>query len=157
MTIAAQPCRRSFALSLHWTGQAAVIAVLVSLCSLGAQAQEDEAEDEGPVGLSVEGVIRSTEGGIGFPDGRVMRAPPRLATGGPFECAPPAGESRSCAIGGVWDYCSLSSITFGQTDSFAESRCSVVDRGEGRWSIDVVATRKMILTCMATCLRLEIR
>ena len=132
MTIAALPRRWSFALSLRWAGQAAAIAVMVSLCSLGAQAQEDEAEDEGPIGLSVEGVIRSTEGGIGFPNGQVMRAPPHLATGGPFECAPPVGESRSCAIGGVWDYCGLSSISFGQTDSFAEPHCSVVDREEGR-------------------------
>ncbi len=140
MTNAARPCRHSLALSLRWAGRAVALALLACIFSNGVVAQEEEAEDQGPVGLSVEGVIRSTEGGIGFPDGRVMRAPPRLASGGPFECAPPAGESRSCAIGDTWDYCGLSSISFAQTDSFAEPRCSVVDRGEGRWSIDVVAT-----------------
>lgn len=133
-------------------------AVLIRLVAPAASfAQEDEAADQAPVGFTVEGIIRSTRGGFGFPGGQVMRAPPRLETGGPYECAPPAGESRSCAIGGRWDYCALGSISFSQADPFAEPRCTVVDRGEGLWSIDVVSTRRMVISCMATCFKLVVR
>lgn len=133
-------------------------AVMIWLTTPVVLAQEDEAAaDQGPVGFTVEGIIRSTRGGIGFPGGQVMRAPPRLETGGPYECAPPAGASRSCAIGGGWDYCALSSISFSQADPFAEPRCTVVDRGEGLWSIDVVSTRRMVISCMATCFKLVLR
>lgn len=134
-------------------------AVMIWLATpIASFAQEDgAAADQGPVGFTVEGIIRSTRGGIGFPGGQVMRAPPRLETGGAYECAPPAGESRSCAIGGRWDYCALSSIAFSQADPFAEPRCTVVDRGEGLWSIDVVSTRRMVISCMATCFQLVVR
>jgi hypothetical protein len=132
------------------------VGVAMTLLGGPARAQE-EAQEEPSTGFSVEGVIRSTRGGFAFPDGRIMRAPPRLETGGPFECAPPAGESRSCAIGGQWDFCALSAISLSRFNAFVEPRCAVVDRGEGLWSIDVVSTGQFIIRCMASCLRLPSR
>ena len=139
-------------------GLASMFAV-VAMTLLGgpARPQEEAPAEEPPTGFTVEGVIRSTSGGFAFPNGRIMRAPPRLDTGGPFECAPPPGESRSCAIGGRWDFCALSAISLSRFNAFVEPRCAVVDRGEGLWSIDVVSTGQFVIRCMATCLRLSVR
>ena len=141
-----------------WATSLAAAAMIWLAPPIASFAQDDEtAADQGPVGFTVEGIIRSTRGGIGFPGGQVMRAPPRLETGGPYECAPPVGESRSCVIGDTWDYCALGSFSFSQINPFAAPRCTVVDRGEGLWSIDVVSNAKEVISCMATCFRLVVR
>ena len=78
---------------------AAMIAAL-AIATSQARAQDDDAtgevtaeDEEAPVGLAVDGVIRSNRGGFAFPDGSRMTGPPRLSLGGPYECAPSAGES----------------------------------------------------------------
>lgn len=124
-----------------------------------AKAQEaddaQETEADVPTGLSVDGVIRSNSGGFAFPDGTRMSAPPRLETGGPFSCTPDAGESRSCPLPGEWDLCSLSGVAMSRFNAFVETSCDVVDRGAGRWTIDIVSSGQFIIRCSANCMKLS--
>lgn len=114
----------------------------------------ENTEDVAPTGLAVDGIIRSTRGGFAFPNGARMTRPPKLALGGPFECAPGAGESRSCVISDQWDLCSLSGIAMSRFNAFVEPSCVVVSRGDGSWSIDVESSGQFVIRCQAICLRL---
>jgi hypothetical protein len=138
---------------------AGLAAWLILANGASVRAQEDEAAEaeEAPIGLSVDGVVRSTRGGFAFPDGDVMSGPPRLARGGPFVCEPNPGETRSCAISGEWDFCGLSSIAFARFNPFVEPSCTVVDRGKGQWSIDIVSSGQFVVRCVANCLRMTVR
>lgn len=118
----------------------------------------DETEDaEAPVGLAVDGIIRSNRGGFAFPDGGRLSAPPRLEAGGPFACEPTAGESKSCPISGNWDFCSLGGVAMSRFNAFVETSCDVVDRGDGSWAINVVSTGQFLIRCSANCLKLGVR
>jgi hypothetical protein len=131
------------------------ISTAVAQQTEGEDAQgQATAEDAAPTGLAVDGIIRSTRGGFAFPNGARMIAPPKLALGGPFECAPSAGESRSCAIAETWDLCSLSGMAMSRFNAFVEPSCLVVHRGNGSWSIDVESSGQFVIRCQATCLRL---
>lgn len=118
-----------------------------------ASAQETEADV--PTGLAVDGVIRSNRGGFAFPDGSRMSALPRLEAGGPFSCTPDAGESRSCPLPGEWDLCALSGVTMSRFNAFVETSCDVMDRGGGRWAIDIVSAGQFIIRCSANCMKLS--
>ncbi len=119
--------------------------------------ETEDADADAPTGLAVDGIIRSNRGGFAFPDGGRMSAAPRLDTGGPFSCEPPAGKSRSCPISGDWDMCSLSGIAMTRFTAFIETSCDVVDRGGGSWSIDVLSTGQFIIRCSANCLKMSVR
>ncbi len=116
---------------------------------------EDAEDADVPTGLAVDGVIRSNRGGFAFPDGSRMSALPRIESGGPFSCTPDAGESRSCPLPGEWDICSLSGVAMSRFNAFVETSCDVVDRGGGRWTIDIVSAGQFIIRCSATCLNLS--
>lgn len=131
--------------------------VLAGGASVRAQQDDTTEADEAPIGLSVDGVVRSTRGGFAFPDGEVMSRPPRLALGGPFACEPNPGETSSCPIGGEWDFCGISSIAFARFNPFVEPSCTIVDRGNGLWSIDIVSSGQFVVRCVATCLRMTAR
>jgi hypothetical protein len=139
------------------TAMVAALAIVTSQ----ARAQEDDAteevtaeDEEAPVGLAVDGVIRSNRGGFAFPDGSRMTGPPSLSLGGPYECAPPAGESRSCVIEERWDLCSLSGMAMSRFNAFVEPSCIVAKRSDGSWSIEVESSGQFVIRCQATCLSL---
>ena len=123
-------------------------------------AQEDDAtegvaeEEEAPIGLAVDGVIRSKKGGFAFPDGSRMTGPPTIVLGGPYECAPPDGEPRSCVIEERWDLCTLSGMAMSRFNAFVEPSCTVAKRSDGSWSIEVESSGQFVIRCQATCLRL---
>lgn len=143
-----------FVLGLGMLGAAAVLA---SAWPTNAQETEDEEETEAdvPTGLAVDGVIRSNRGGFAFPDGSRMSVLPRLEAGGPFSCTPDAGESRSCPLPGEWDLCTLSGVAMSRFNAFVETSCDVVDRGGGRWTIDIVSSGQFIIRCSANCMKLS--
>jgi hypothetical protein len=129
------------------------------LYAIPVAAQDDSAEQDAnaPTGLAVDGVIRSNQGGFAFPDGARMSAPPSLESGGPFTCAPAAGESQTCPIAGEWDFCSLGGIAMARFNAFIETSCDVVNRGGGTWAINVVSTGQFVVRCSANCMKLNTR
>ncbi len=135
-------------------GMASSAAVAQQTEDDGGEGQAAVIENAAPTGLAVDGIIRSTRGGFAFPNGARMTAPPKLALGGPFECAPAAEESRSCVIAQTWDLCSLSGMAMSRFNAFVEPSCLVVHRGNGSWSIDVEISGQFVIRCQATCLRL---
>ena len=74
-------------------GMASSAAVAQQTEDDGGEGQAAVIENAAPTGLAVDGIIRSTRGGFAFPNGARMTAPPKLALGGPFECAPAAGKA----------------------------------------------------------------
>jgi len=138
-------------------GALALCAMLAAASEVRAQQDEGPTTEEAPIGLSVDGVVRSSRGGFAFPGGQVMTSPPRLALGGPFVCEPAPGETSSCGIGGDWDFCALSSISFARFNPFVAPSCTIVDRGDGQWSIDIVSSGQFVVRCTASCLRLSVR
>ena len=146
-----------FSRSVLGLGMLGAAALIATDWRANAQESDDaqEQEAEVPTGLAVDGVIRSNRGGFAFPDGSRMSGLPRLEAGGPFSCTPSAGESRSCPLPGEWDVCSLSGVAMSRFNAFVETSCDVVDRGGGRWTIDIVSAGQFIIRCSANCMKLS--
>ena len=133
------------------------LAALLYVMPAAAQDDSGEQDADAPTGLAVDGIIRSNRGGFAFPDGARMAAPPTLESGGPFACAPEAGQSQTCPIAGEWDFCSLGGIAMARFNAFVETSCDIVDRGGGTWAINVVSTGQFVVRCSANCLKLNTR
>lgn len=108
------------------------------------------------LGLTVDGVIGSNQGGIRLPDGTLITARPRFSLSDPFGCEPPPGQSKACQIGGAWDYCGLSMMSFANVNPFSNPRCRV-EFGPGGWVVKAESGQSEMVSCTATCMRMEMR